>query len=318
MEQLLSIFDAKYSEFAKNLLEAVPELSTAIHASLALPVGERYQRFKDEVLPGISPKNMAAVRTILPGVTLTDDIWTSLGSEAQNAIGQFVSVLGVCAGGYSEDNEKSSTWTDEFLNQWKDSMSSIDFEGMAKKFAEAFAATAAAATTASEGGATEGGGSTPFFPEHLLKGQLAKLAEEIMREIKPEEFGFSKETMEETEKNPGKAFEILTDIFTKKPEVLKRVMQRVMKRLQDKIRRGDFKPQEIAKEVEELLKNMTENSAFKDLLDSLKGSFGFGDAEEAADLFKAAGRDGDARRNIVRERLKKEAARREAAKGKKR
>ena len=82
-------------------------------------------------------------------------------------------------------------------------------------------------------------------------------------------------------------------------------MKRIMKRLQDKIRRGEFKPQEIAKEAEELMKELTDNSSFKELLESLKDSFGFGDAEEGADFFRSAGREGDARRNIVRERLRK-------------
>jgi len=286
MDQLLSIFDVKYTEFSQNLLEAVPELENDIRAAAALSPPERLSRFKADVLPGLKPTNIGAVRTILPGVTLTEDIWTSLGDEGQKAIREFLSVLGVCC---SHDSEE---WSKEFLNKWKESMASIDFENLAKKMAAAF-------------GGGGPGANLPKFPERLMKGQLAKLAEEILREFKPEEFGFTPEMMEEAEKNPARAFEVITEIYTKNPTALQNIMKRIMKRLQDKIRRGEFKPQEIAKEAEELMKELTENSSFKELLESLKDSFGFGDAEEGAEFFRSAGREGDARRNIVRERLRK-------------
>lgn len=281
MEQLLSIFDVKYSEFTANLLEAVPELDMQIREAAALSSAERLSRFKTEVLPHITPTSIS--RTILPGVTLTDIIWESLGDAGQKAIREFLSVLGVCCMSDSEE------WSKEFLDKWKESMASVDFDSLAAKMASVFGVK---------------GENLPKFPERLMKGQLAKLADEILREVKPEEFGFTPEMMEEAEKNPEKAFEIITGIYTKNPATLQNVMKRIMKRLQDKIRRGEFKPQEIAKEAEEMMKELTENSAFKDLLESLKGSFGFGDAEEEADLYKSAGRDGDARRNLVRERLR--------------
>ena len=285
MEQLLSIFDVKFSEFAENLLIAVPEYEVQIHAAIALSSEDRFARFKAEVLPNITPTKIS--RTILPGVTLTDDIWDSLGDAGQKAIREFLSVLGVCC------MNDSVEWNTEFLNKWKESMKSVDFENLAAKMASIFG---------------EGGKSLPKIPERLMKGQLAKLAEEILREFKPEEFGFTPEMMAEAEKNPTKAFEIITEIYTKNPASLQNIMKRIMTRLQDKVRRGEFKPQEIAKEAEELMKELTENSAFKDLLESLKGSFGFGDADEEADLYRAAGREGDARRNLVRERLRNKLA----------
>ena len=281
MEQLLSIFDVKYSEFTVNLLAAIPEMDTQISAAASLPPAERLSRFKAEVLPSITPTKIS--RTVLPGVTLTDDIWESLGDEGQKAVREFLSVLGVCCMSDSEE------WGKEFLDRWKESMASVDFESLAAKMASVFGAN---------------GENLPKFPERLMKGQLAKLAEEILREFKPEEFGFTAEMMEEAEKNPAKAFEIITEVYTKNPNALQNVMKRIMKRLQDKIRRGEFKPQEISKEAEELMKELTENSAFKDLLGSLKGSYGFGDAEEEADLYRAAGREGDARRNLIKERLR--------------
>jgi len=290
MEQLLSIFDVKYSEFTTNLLEAIPEMNAQILAAAALPPAERLDRFKREVLPNVTPTKIS--RTILPGVTLTDDIWESLGEEGQKAIREFLSVLGVCCMSDSEE------WSKEFLNKWKESMASVDFDNLATKMASIFGAK---------------GEKLPKIPERLLKGQLAKLADEILREFKPEEFGFSPEMLEEAEKNPARAFEIITEIYTKNPMALQNIMKRIMKRLQDKIRRGEFRPQDIAKEAEELMSELTENSGFKDLLGSLKGSFGFDDAEEEADLYRSAGREGEARRNLVKERLRNKLAQKKAA-----
>jgi hypothetical protein len=290
MEQLLSIFDVKYSEFTTNLLEAIPEMNAQILAAAALSPAERLDRFKSEVLPNVTPTKIS--RTILPGVTLTDDIWESLGEEGQKAIREFLSVLGVCCMSDSEE------WSKEFLNKWKESMASVDFDNLATKMASIFGAK---------------GENLPKIPERLLKGQLAKLADEILREFKPEEFGFSPEMLEEAEKNPARAFEIITEIYTKNPMALQNIMKRIMKRLQDKIRRGEFRPQDIAKEAEELMSELTENSGFKDLLGSLKGSFGFDDAEEEADLYRSAGREGEARRNLVKERLRNKLAQKKAA-----
>jgi hypothetical protein len=192
---------------------------------------------------------------------------------------------------------ESDVWSAEFLNKWKESMSAMDFDGIAKKIADMFGK----AGPGLGGGLGAGLGSLPQIPERLMKGQLAKLVEELVKEFKPEEFGFTPEIMAECERNPAKAFEVITEIYTKRPESLQGVLKRIMKRLQDKIRRGEFKPQEIAKEAEEMMKEFTNNPAFMELLTSLKDGFG---AAEDPDLMRENGREGDARRNIVRDRLK--------------
>ena len=289
MEQILSIFDTKYTEFCDNLLGALPELEGAILASKELSPADRLNRFKDEVLPGVTPSSVP--RKILPTLTLTDDIWDSLGESGQKAIQEFLSVLGVCS------MSESDVWSAEFLNKWKESMSAMDFDGIAKKIADMFGKSGSGLGA----GAGIGLGSLPQIPERLMKGQLAKLVEELVKEFKPEEFGFTPEIMAECERNPAKAFEVITEIYTKRPESLQGVLKRIMKRLQDKIRRGEFKPQEIAKEAEEMMKEFTNNPAFMELLTSLKDGFG---AAEDPDLMRETGREGDARRNIVRDRLK--------------
>ncbi len=72
--------------------------------------------------------------------------------------------------------------------------------------------------------------------------------------------------------------------------------------MQQKIQRGELRPQELAREAEEILKECTDNPAFREMMESFRDSLGaFGDPDIARDQ----GRDGDARLSIVRERLRK-------------
>ncbi len=278
MEQLLSIFDVKYSEFTTNLLEAIPEMNAQILAAAALSPAERLDRFKSEVLPNVTPTKIS--RTILPGVTLTDDIWESLGEEGQKAIREFLSVLGVCCMSDSEE------WSKEFLNKWKESMASVDFDNLAAKMASIFGAK---------------GENLPKIPERLLKGQLAKLAEELVKEFTPEDFGMNTAEMSAAGDNPMRAFELLSKVFTERPEIMQNAMKRIAKRLQEKVQRGELRPQEMAKEAEELMKEFTDNPEMVSLMESFRGMFGFEDKEAA----RAVGRDGENRLSIVQARLRK-------------
>ena len=58
------------------------------------------------------------------------------------------------------------------------------------------------------------------------------------------------------------------------------------------------------------MKEFAGNSSFVDMMDGIKGAFGFQDM----DLARQAGREGSARLSMVRERLKKKASEKEAKK----
>jgi hypothetical protein len=141
----------------------------------------------------------------------------------------------------------------------------------------------------------------PKLPEKFLKGHLAKLAEELVREFKPEDFGLSTEELAACDKDPSRAFTLLTEIYTKKPEVLQTAITRIASRLQEKVRRGEIRPDQIAAEAEELIKEFSGNGSFVEMMESFRSVFGM----EDPDLAREVGRDGDARRNLVKERLRK-------------
>ena len=287
-----SVFQTKYDEFAKELLETFPELAPQIAAALSLNPTERLTRFQAEIKVSIEPEtNMG---TILPGVVLPDATWTTLSPSNQKVIWEYVRLLSMCCfleGFGSVDETHTKSWMEDIMGSWKDKLGSMDIEGLMKKFSGMFGMDASGAS----------GFSMPKLPERFLKGHLAKLAEEIVRDIKPEDLGITPEMMAECEKSPSKSFDILIQVFSKNPAIIQTTIKKIGKRLQAKIQSGAIRPAEIAKEAEELMKEFAGNADMVGMMDSFKSAFGF----EDMDIARAAGKEGSARLNIVKERLRK-------------
>lgn len=304
-KSLNSIFQKKYSEFCEDLLGTYPEKDTEIRAARDLTEAERMERFRLEVVPnaGQPTRNPNVTPgTVLPGVTIEEADWATFSPGSKKAIQEYVTLLTfTCMFGDDkhpwtemENNPAMKKWMDEMMGTWKEKLNSVDFKALTEKMMKIFG----------EKGAFK-------LPERMLKGQLAKLAEDLVKEFKPEDFGLSKEQLEESEKNPSHAFDMLMSIYTQKPELLQNAMKRIAKKLQDKVRRGELRPQELAAEAEEMMKEFTENPAFVELMESFRSVFGFQDEESS----RAAGRDGENRRaqavrqiRAARERRQRERA----------
>ena len=300
---LQSIFQDRYTEFANDLLKTFPELSAELSKALKLSATEKLSVFMSDILPMCGPgKEMSFPFQVLPGVVITQELWSSLSEKSQGVIEEYLRILSFCclyeAGKEGTDSALPNLkeWTDEFLKTWKEKLDSVDFESMSKKLSGLIASL--------------GVDGLPKLPEKFLKGQLAKLAEELVSEFRPEDFELTPEQLQEADKNPAKAFELLTEIYTKKPEVLQRAIQKISKRLQDKIRKGELRPEQIAAEAEEAMKDFSSNEAFSNLMKTFKDMFGM----EDPDLARQAGRPENARMSIVRERLRKKLDAKKAAK----
>jgi len=135
------------------------------------------------------------------------------------------------------------------------------------------------------------------------------LAEELVREFKPEDFGLSTAELESSN-DPSRAFNLLMEVYTQKPELIQNAMKKITKRLQQKVQSGELKPADLAAEAEEMMKTFTDNPAFVELMEGFRTAFGFEDTDTA----RSAGRDGENRLSIARKRLR---AKLEARKGKK-
>jgi hypothetical protein len=301
-KSLNSIFQKKYSEFCDDLQGTYPEKDSEIQDARNLTEAQRIERFRAEVLPtaGRPTRNpLETPGTVLPGVTIEKEHWETFSPNSKKAIQEYITLLCfTCMFGDEknpwtdfENNPGMKDFMENMMGSWKEKLNSVDFKAITEKMMKIF-----------------GEGKNAFkLPERMLKGQLAKLAEELVREFKPDDFGLSPEELEETEKNPTRAFDLLMNIYTQKPHLLQNAMKRIAKKLQDKVRRGELRPQELAAEAEEMMKEFTDNPAFVELMEGFRNAFGFQDEETA----KSAGRDGESRRAQAVKQIRAERERRQ-------
>jgi hypothetical protein len=205
------------------------------------------------------------------------------------------------------DNAKPE-WMEEAMSDMKKKLENVDFASIIKKFMTFFQpgdGSNAGGDEKSSGmpdlkGLFENG--FPKLPERFLKGQLAKLAQEIVKDITPDDLGITPEMMKECEKDPSRAFQILVSTFSNHPDIIQKTVAKIGKRLQQKVQSGAIRPHEIAREAEELMKEFSSNSSFVDMMGGLKSAFGMqGDDDEP----HKGGKDENARLSIVRNRLRK-------------
>ena len=303
-----SIFQSKYNEFMSSLLETFPELAEVLKVAEAVAVDEREKVYKQMVMPnaGNPKRNMTQCPgMVLPGVYINEAMWASSSQGTKDAINQFLGLLTFAVTmkdgkssdfGYNSDGFRK--WADTFMDDWRGKMNRTEFDSFTQRFADLFGNTAAS------------GERLPPFPEKLKNGKLVKLAEEIVRELKPEEFGLDAETVKQCETDPSKAFEVIMNSTLRNPEKLQGAMKRIMKRLQDKFQKGEFKPQELAAEAEEMMKEFSENPAFVEMMNSMRKAFSF---EGDMDAARAAGQEKSAKLHVAQERMRKELARRKEA-----
>lgn len=298
---LSATFQKKYNEFVADLNDTFPELGGALSAANALPADERLQAYFKGVLKQHAQASAEAPLPcpgpILPGVTLTAELWDSVGDKTKKAIYDYLSIMDLCAiyeFGFGEEGATaggdaagfSKEWAEKTMRDWRSRLDRIDFDSLASKFMGLF------------GGES---GALPPLPEKFLKGKLAKLAEDMVREFKPEDFGLRPEDVESVEKDPTRAFEILMNASMANPDMIQKAMARVGKKLQEKVMRGELKPAELAAEAEELIKDFQTHPAFVEMMESFRSAFSFEDPDAA----RATGHDGESRLSIARSRLRK-------------
>ena len=277
-------FVSKYNEFCADLLRACPELQSEVVKAMSIPDDERMAVYKSMVF---KQKLNSKVHLVLPHVTIPDDLWESLSAASQKAINEYNSILDLCLIYTTGDIDGiSQDMVDEMMREWRTRMENVDFKKMSGRFFELFG---------------KQGSSLPPLPEKFLKGQMAKLAEELVKEFNPEDFGFSAEDMAACEKDPSRAFEILIQVSTRNPNLIQSALEKIGKKLQQKVKSGQLKPQELAKEAEELMKEFESNPAFVEILEGFRAAFNF----EDPDLARKTGNDGSGRLALVRQRLKK-------------
>lgn len=322
-----SVFQKKYDEFVEDLMGALPEYATQIAKAQAIVPKERINRFQAEVKfnntmsGGSSEEFQHNPNTVLPGVKIADNVWVSLSDNTKKAIWEHVRVLSICCfmeAGFGQDEKPK--WMDDAMaaamEDMKKKLESTDFQSLISKLMKMMnPGDGSNATDAADSGSSIPNldnmfkGGFPKLPERFLKGHMARLAQEMVKDITPEDLGISPEMMKECEKDPSRSIQILFSTFTNNPGVIQQLIGKIGKRLQQKVMSGAINPQEIAREAEELMKEFSENSSFVDMMSGIKSAFGF----EDMDLARKAGKEGSARLATARDRLRKKLEKKKAA-----
>jgi len=297
MSEGLGTFEKKVKEFVQDLMETFPELLKELEPVVKMPAADLLEDYMESVFMKHADKKEAlqCPGCILPGVTITPGLWVSASETTKRSVFDYLSIidlLAMCENGSAKGMGKE--WAENIMKNWRSRMDKVDFDSMAEKFKDIFGGT----------------GALPKLPEKFLKGKLAKLAEDIVREFKPEDFGLRPEDLKAVERDPARAFEILMQASTANPSILQNAMVRVGKRLQTKIQRGELRPEELASEAEELMKEFQSNPAFTQMMESFRKAFSFEDPVAA----RAAGRDDKSRLAQTQARLRKKLEERKAAK----
>ena len=283
------MFAKKYMEFCDDLLGACPEYAKEIQDAKALSPKDQESQYVEWVMEKTMRPDLKNPEMVLPGVEISDEVWGALSLTSKKAILDYLRILDImCISSHVDLSGvgMSQEFVDEILKEWRGRLDRMDFKNLSEKFGNLFGSAS---------------GTLPPLPERFLKGKMAKLAEDMVKEFKPEDFGLTPEDIAACEKDPTRAFEILIGASTQKSENLQKVMIRVAKKLQAKMQSGEFKPQELAAEAEELMKEFQSHPAFVEMMGSFRDAFSFKDPESA----RKVGRDGENRLSTVQARLRK-------------
>lgn len=318
---MAATFLSTYAQFLAELGLTFPEYAESIKAAAACTAAEfgaLWTPYTAAVAAQDESIFTEAGIPLVKGVVMTAALWGELGPATRAAIWKYLSSLLLL---YAVDaEEEEGPWDlsgfkanlDRMMKTLREDAKDLSggsptpFASLFEKLTGMMGAGAAGAAGAGAAGAGAGTTAGPSIklPERLFKGHIAKIAEELVREFKPEEFGIDAAMLES--KDPTVAFAYLQEIFTKKPELMMNAAQKIGKRLQAKFAKGEINRDEIIREAEELMKEFSDNEAFSSLFGSLGEMFKSGEKE--------SGNEGSARRREVQERLRrKQAAKKEAA-----
>jgi len=255
---------------------------------------------------------------IAPKVIMTKKLWKDAGKDTHKAIWDFLSSLVLLAAAeekHAPKNESKNTVEEPDFTKFFDiSGADVDmkkmFEGLGsqfsnKSFSSFFDGIKEAADNFKTKFADISGGGMPKMPERLFKGHIARIAQDLAQEFKPEDFGLPPELLESND--TGATFEYLQQIFTKNPDLLMRGAKKIAQRIQEKLQKGEVRREDLVAEAEELMKEFQDNPMFKDIFAQLGSQLrGMGEGSNPNSQSE--------RLRATKERLRKKMAEKEAKK----
>lgn len=300
-------FSATFTQFVDDLKGTFPEFATTLDA--AANDEAFFTRTWKSHTKDVASQNAAIFAgdgiELVPGFCMTEALWKELSGSTQSVIWKYLSslLLLTAVSDASEgfwDLSGFNADMEEMMRKLRDGEKTA---GIGEEMGDLFQRFAKMAETFGFKDASGVDTSKFKIPERLFKGHIAKIAEELIHEFKPEDFGISPEMLET--KDPARIFQLLQEIFSQKPELMMSAAQKIAKKIQAKFQRGEIRREDIIREAEELMKEFSDNETFSGLFGSIGELF--------KNSEKESGNEGSSRRREVQERLRKKAAEKKAA-----
>jgi hypothetical protein len=325
----MSTFSGTLTAFCEELKACVPEVAAAATLAAQKMTAEKFWsawRGNLSILLDRSADALFAERRglLVGAVQLTPALWAELSEGTQRAIWKYLRTLALEAA-MTVSLEGVDTETQQIL------MGIMTAEKLEAGGAEADAAAAEIMEDALPhlqplmdklkglmGNFMDLSGMAdipmPEIPERLRNGRIAKLAEEMARQLNPAEFGIDPALLEGD--SVEEVLKRLAEIYQRDPTLLVAGAKRVADKIRKQILGGSLDREALVAEAQEFIAIFKEHPLFKEAISKFQS---FAGEDGLASMFGGGGGGGteSERRRAVQERLRKKLEARKAAGAKK-
>jgi hypothetical protein len=247
---------------------------------------------------------------------MTDQLWKSLSQSTQKVIFDYIHTVNMCcalllsdnlsdfglpnfgagaggAGAGAGGSEAGNKFIENIMNVMKKTLGSINIEELIKGFTgEEEGSEGAEGAEGAEGNTKKTKQEQPVFefPEKFKNGHFAKFIKDFMSEIdldklglNLDEFGLNKDD-KKSDLNTGKILEVLTTIFTKNPNIIKNIVDKMKNLFAQKIKTGALNMPLMMKELKEMFQEFKMNPGMSKMMESVSEMFGV-DFDDEDNLF---------------------------------
>ncbi len=333
----MTTFSKTLADFCAELRLTFPELSTAIDRATTLTPEQYWSGIGVatplRILLERDATNLFEERKgfILGPVRLTPALWSELSENTQNVIWKYLRTLALEAA-----MEVPAALDSADTDVMQGLMNILTAERLERGGAEAEAAQSEMMEDVMGhlsplmdrlrgmmGSVGEGmldisglaGMQMPEIPERLRNGRIAKMAEEMAKQFKPEEFGIDPTLL--AGDNVEEILKRLAELYERDPTLLISGAKRVAERIKKQILGGSLNREELIAEAKEFVELFKEHPLFKGAIGKFQGLVGEGGLAEMFGAAAGAGGGGapSERRRAVQERLRRKMEARKAAGG---
>lgn len=146
----------------------------------------------------------------------------------------------------------------------------------------------------------------PEIPEHLRNGRIARLAEDLAKQFKPEEFGIDPRLLEGD--NVEDILKRLAELYQRDPTMLIAGAKRMADKIRRQVEGGSLDRDALIAEAQEFVKLFREHPSFKEIISKIEGLAGGGGLAGLFGGGDSSSGEPSERLRAVRERLRKKMA----------